>query len=295
MKMSEQDKLINLLEKDLVLKVKTNFALTLKRVQDEIAVYARRGQLDPLTMQKYSRLLTLEEQMKVYVRGLANSNVNTIKKDLQNQYKSMYYFNFYDFERTLKVGINFNLLDTDAVLKALENPFDRVGFLVRERENQRALVLRLQQELSTGLVRGEGYIDISKRISKAFDISLNNSLKIVRTEGHRVREEANFDSIKESRDLGINVKKEWRATLDDRTRDTHQELDGETKEIDEEFKIRGESALRPGAFGVAKEDINCRCTLRKVIEGYNNKFERASMTGYTAYKNYKEWSEERIV
>ena len=294
MKMSEKGKLINMFEKDLVFKVKTNFALTLKRVQDEISKYAGRNKLDARSMKKYARLTNLEKKIKIYIQSLGNSNISTLKKDLREQYRQMYYFNFYDFERRLKVGISFNLLDTDAVLKALENPFDRVGFVVREKENQRALVLRLQQELSLGLVRGEGFAEISERISNTFDISLNNSLRIVRTEGHRVREEANFDSIKDAKELGINLKKEWRATLDERTRDSHQSLDGQIKEVEEEFEIRGEKASRPGSFGIAREDINCRCTIRSVVDGYNNKFERASMTGYTSFKTYKEWQEKKL-
>lgn len=47
------------------------------------------------------------------------------------------------------------------------------------------------------------------------------------------------------------------------TRDTHRELDGQVRELDEPFKIlsTGAQEMYPGGFGLAREDINCRCCM----------------------------------
>lgn len=59
-----------------------------------------------------------------------------------------------------------------------------------------------------------------------------------------------------------SLRNEWQATLDDRTRDTHSELDQRTVPYGGLFTtIRGNSAPYPGAFGVAEEDIQCRCRM----------------------------------
>lgn len=38
-------------------------------------------------------------------------------------------------------------------------------------------------------------------------------------------------------------------------------MDGQLREIDKPFEVSGYEALYPGAFGVASEDIHCRCCL----------------------------------
>lgn len=56
--------------------------------------------------------------------------------------------------------------------------------------------------------------------------------------------------------------KTWETMLDDRVRDTHFFLQGETIPYDEEFvTIGGDSALAPGMFENASENCNCRCFL----------------------------------
>jgi len=55
--------------------------------------------------------------------------------------------------------------------------------------------------------------------------------------------------------------KQWVATLDDRVRDTHLDLDGEIVPLGEPFTAGGYSAQNPGEFGIASQDINCRCTI----------------------------------
>ena len=67
-------------------------------------------------------------------------------------------------------------------------------------------------------------------------------------------------------DWGVK-KKELLATMDDRTRDTHLEADGQVVGIDEPFIIGGYEAMYPGDPSLPPEErINCRCTELAVIE-----------------------------
>ena len=47
--------------------------------------------------------------------------------------------------------------------------------------------------------------------------------------------------------------------LDGSTRDTHRELDGQIREVDEPFEIGRKKAMYPGDFGDPAEDCSCRC------------------------------------
>lgn len=84
--------------------------------------------------------------------------------------------------------------------------------------------------------------------------------RVIDTETHRVYNEGQYDTAKAS---GVNAKKTWVTMLDEKVRDTHTFLEGVTVGIDEKFySISGASAMHPGGFGVADEDVNCRCELR---------------------------------
>ena len=81
-------------------------------------------------------------------------------------------------------------------------------------------------------------------------------VRIAETEAHRDSNEAAYET---ARKAGATTKT-WRTVGDDRVRDTHFWLDGVTAPIDGEFyNYKGESTQFPGQWGIAEEDVNCRC------------------------------------
>ena len=59
---------------------------------------------------------------------------------------------------------------------------------------------------------------------------------------------------------GENVTKTWETMEDEKVRDSHWILQGETIPFDEEFvTYGGDSALAPGMFELAENNVNCRC------------------------------------
>ena len=80
--------------------------------------------------------------------------------------------------------------------------------------------------------------------------------RIAETEAHRDSNEAAYEAAKKA---GA-TSKTWRTMEDDRVRDTHFWLDGVSAPIDGEFyNYKGESTQFPGQWGIAEEDVNCRC------------------------------------
>ena len=80
--------------------------------------------------------------------------------------------------------------------------------------------------------------------------------RIAETEAHRDSNEAAYET---ARKAGATTKT-WRTMGDDRVRDTHFWLDGVSAPIDGEFyNYKGESTQFPGQWGIAEEDVNCRC------------------------------------
>jgi hypothetical protein len=89
---------------------------------------------------------------------------------------------------------------------------------------------------------------------------------IARTESLRVTEQVRANSMDDAIDqAGIDrafVVKQWSATNDSRTRDTHRGLDGQARQIDEPFDSEsGAQLMHPGDSSAPPEEvINCRCT-----------------------------------
>ena len=87
--------------------------------------------------------------------------------------------------------------------------------------------------------------------------------------------------------MGIEIKKRWLATEDERTRDSHRELDGVTVELNEAFP---NGLQYPGdPKGAPAEVYNCRCTMLSILPKYNADLHN---TGNTV-ESYKEWLKER--
>lgn len=123
------------------------------------------------------------------------------------------------------------------------------------------------EELADALEKKIDGKTLADRIRKRIDDDewdLDIFLVIVETEFLRMLETAkNSAAVKAEKLYDLTLYKTWQTMLDDRVRDTHDYLEGMTKELHEEFvTYNGDTALYPHGFGVASEDINCRCTLK---------------------------------
>ena len=99
--------------------------------------------------------------------------------------------------------------------------------------------------------------DYKERIEEYFGSGTPYDIgRVIATDAHRIYNEAIFKGAKKA---GA-TSKTWNTMADPRVRDTHSYLDGVTVPIDAEFyTFNGDSAMFPGQFGIAEEDINCRC------------------------------------
>lgn len=112
------------------------------------------------------------------------------------------------------------------------------------------------------------YVNAAAPLSPALtDILESEIIRLVATDGHRVRIEARQQAGEFLEAVGYTVEKTWISSLDERVRDTHTLLHGTTLPIDAYFNTVNGRGQGPGLFGVAEEDVNCRCslTIRKVI------------------------------
>ena len=99
--------------------------------------------------------------------------------------------------------------------------------------------------------------------------------------------------------MGINVRKRWVATKDDRTRHAHGMVDGQTVDWDKPFNVDGHDMMYPGDMSAPGYLVyNCRCTVRTVekvgIEAEPRKMRVKNANGEYEIVNemtFTEWQE----
>ena len=108
-------------------------------------------------------------------------------------------------------------------------------------------------------------VDFTERAAKHVQEGDVTALQtLTESEYHRVYEEGVADGVEQfaGEHPGVTVLKTWRTVGDDRVRDTHEDLEGTTVPMGERFyTFDGDSALWPGGFSNAENNVNCRCWL----------------------------------
>lgn len=181
---------------------------------------------------------------------------------------------------TLKELLSANAAaDLDKVLKTIVN-----GFLTGQSYRDQARVIR---DVIGGYAKKKGVESASGSVYKA--------LRIARTEGTRVMNSGTLATGKTIESQGIDVKKEWMATLDSRTRGRHQYLDGKRVDIAANFTDdQGATGQAPGQMSDVASNANCRCTMINVI-GDRSPQTRLSVNPVTGeyeaidYASYETW------
>ena len=156
--------------------------------------------------------------------------------------------------------------DTMALL-TIDKPFDikktNIGDYIMTLLGRRAMffanavndttLLGLTSTLAEGIAAGEGITKLQDRIIDAYkDFSDYRAEMIARTETNAVVNEAHIEAYKQSDADG----KEWLATLDDRVRDEHREMNGEIVPVNRPFSNGLQYPSEP----------NCRCTTAPIFK-----------------------------
>ena len=127
--------------------------------------------------------------------------------------------------------------------------------------------VKIRLVVTDGLRNGRSIYDIADRLERVTNMDMGAAFRAARTACTNAENKAKLDAMYVLRDeFGVDVKKQWFATLtDNRTRTSHRIIHGEVRELEEPFsnglQYPGDPDGDPG------EIWNCRCTLIDVING----------------------------
>lgn len=142
----------------------------------------------------------------------------------------------------------------EAYLMGIDHASDMMkSFLVVDQERMESAVY--------AVIAGETFADRAENHVRNGNVAALQTL--AESEYHRVYNTAVSDGVTEYiRETGAVVEKVWLTVGDDRVRDTHEDLQGVSVGVNDRFyTFDGDSALFPGGFANAQNNVNCRCWL----------------------------------
>jgi len=152
----------------------------------------------------------------------------------------------------------------------------------------------MNSAITQGIVQGETIQQIARRImDKTGETSYKNAIRNARTAFGGAHNAGCLESMRQARCMGIRVQKKWLAILDSKTRDTHADLDGQVRDVDDPFiSPSGDELMYPkDPSGSPGEVYNCRCSMTDVYPDYpSNSQRRDAETGeIVGDVTYREW------
>ena len=246
----------------------------------------------------------IRQQLEGILAALQSDSYSTVSDYLSRCYQDGYIGVMYDLH-----GQDIPLImpiDQKAVTRAIQTDSKiSKGLYNRLGEDVGKLKTSIRAEVSRGIAAGFTWNEVATKLAKSFKTTefskaYNNAMRIVRTEGHRIQVQSAMDAQQVAKDHGADIVKQWDATLDDRTRETHRMLDGQIRELDELFEVGGLQADAPGMFGDPAEDCNCRCALLQRArwaldeDELNTLKERAEFFGLDKTKDFEEFKEKYL-
>ena len=200
----------------------------------------------------------LKGQVEAILERLHTQEYETIEEYLKDSYTDGFVATVYSLHQQ-GLPLTFPIDQAQVVKAIVTNSAISEGLYKSLGVDTKHLRDVIASEISRGIATNMPYSAIARNVANQTGVAKNRARSIVITETHRIKEEASQDARVEAKAKGANIVKQWDATLDHKTRDTHRRLDGQIREIDEPFEIDGKRAMYPGGFGVAEEDCNCRC------------------------------------
>jgi len=247
-----------------------------------------------------------QEQLDVLSKDLENSRqiaMNIVSGELPSAYAIGHNYGTYLVESGTSLNTSYTLYDRDTVSKLLK---DRPKLLpdptkgskteqaLKSKQIQKWSKAKMTSAVAQGVLQGEAIPKIASRLRNVTDMSYRASIRNARTmltSSENLGRQASFERAKS---MGIEMEKQWLATLDDRTRDSHALMDGERVPLDKNFSNGLEYPADPS--GEPEEIYNCRCTMVTAIKGFEKAItdfdlsENEKLHGMT----YDEWKESHL-
>lgn len=214
---------------------------------------------------KYGRLAGMEKIIAKELNEVNKAAVNEINGMGKNTYRESYEAVAQSvFEKT---GIKADRLtaneNADGINEAV-SPFDAIA--LDKFKDRNILHREAKETLVREILRGSDVSAVKAALKDLSNKELNNAARIAVTTTTRIENAGRLDAMKDAKDKGAVIIKQWTTMADEKVRDAHARADGQQADVERNFYVGGERLRYPGdAVGSAKNVINCRCYIEEIV------------------------------
>ncbi len=187
----------------------------------------------------------------------------------------------YTIETQVGANVGFDLWDERTVRRLIVEQPDLMPYYPPGRAVKRGIDLawgkrQITAQVTQGILQGESVKHLADRLQTSIPaMNRDSAIRAARTAVTGAQNAGRMDSYAAAERMGVQLQKEWLATLDNRTRHAHAMLDGQRRRRDEPFEAEGEKIMFPGdPSAVGWMVYNCRCTLIAAVEGVETRGQR---------------------
>lgn len=183
-------------------------------------------------------------------------------------------FAAYTIEQQVGADVGFDIWDEQTVKRLIVEQPDLMPYYPPARAVKRGIDLaygkrQITAQVTSGILQGESIKHLADRLQTNIpNMNQDSAIRAARTAVTGAQNAGRQESYSAAAKMGIELEKEWLATLDGRTRHSHGAADGQSVAEDEPFSVGGAKLMYPGdPFGPAHEIYNCRCTTIAKVKG----------------------------
>ena len=267
----------------------------LKEIKNKVAGFYEKygvgGELRYEDMAKYGRRESLEKELRAEISRLHRRAKGRMDTAFKSVFEESYFRTGWAIERSTDRRI-IGVIKDEVLEAVIDNDISGLRWAQRLGRNRDELVIQINEQVGQGLVRGESYSQMSARLQERIEVSEGKARTIIRTESHRVQEEAKTRCLDQASEEGVEMVKVWLTSADERVRSKHAKMHEEEVPYDDDFTMPdGAQGPYPGQIGEAHHDINCRCIYSVRITGVKEVKESPTVKDITSFK---EWKEKRM-
>lgn len=195
-----------------------------------------------------------------------------INSDMPSIWTLNFNYEGYRAEQELR-GISFDIADEWTVRRLMTEEPDLLPTLPPEKainipKDQLWNRRKITQSVNAAIIRGQGVSELAKSFEHVVGMNRTSAIRNARTAYTGAQNGGRQQSYEALAAMGVDVEKQWIATLDGATRPSHMRLDGETVPYKDTFSNGLEYPGDPA--GSPAEVYNCRCTMKAILDGNRN-------------------------
>lgn len=250
-----------------------------EQARQDILAYIRR---DGLSVRAYAARKERYEAVKAVIyakiKKVAVKATDKLSDRLQQVYKESYYGVIDDSAKQFDVGINFAILNENAIHAAVSTKWHGKQFSQRIWDNTDRLATTAQNLVVKSFMSGEAWSKTADKLATTFQVEKYNATRLVHTEASHIHAMAD---LKAYEDIGAEQYR-YLATLDYRTCERCQQWDNMVLPLSEAREGYNYPVLHP----------LCRCTTTIAVD-LKNRRARDPLTGKNDIVDgsvtYQEW------